>query len=282
MKLKLIAIFTTIILTATSFAQKNNDLAVGTILKQGNSIYYLVRKFSNADQNAAFQRDLDIMRKHALVIDKTKNAQKESDEKIAKAGGKEKASKEILEERAKIDSVLKQLEVDFATNEEAMKKLYGFVSNREYRVIYNESNICIPLTREELSNFKSKDGKSLDAMKIITRGNNSLYVYKNVSGSRENEVLQRMLGFSISRKNEIEKTRQELAKTEDPQEQLKLSQRISNAEKSFAENEENLKKTYGLNKDQSYVIEIVKSDLFLLITPEEEKELRSVMAKQKK
>ena len=163
-----------------------------------------------------------------------------------------------------------------------MKKLYGFVSNREYRVIYNESNICIPLTREELSNFKSKDGKSLDAMKIITRGNNSLYVYKNVSGSRENEVLQRMLGFSISRKNEIEKTRQELAKTEDPQEQLKLSQRISNAEKSFAENEENLKKTYGLNKDQSYVIEIVKSDLFLLITPEEEKELRSAMAKQKK
>ena len=254
MKLKLIAIFTTIILTATSFAQKNNDLAVGTILKQGNSIYYLVRKFSNADQNAAFQRDLDIMRKHALVIDK----------------------------REKIDSVLKQLEVDFATNEEAMKKLYGFVSNREYRVIYNESNICIPLTREELSNFKSKDGKSLDAMKIITRGNNSLYIYKNVSGSRENEVLQRMLGFSISRKNEIEKTRQELAKTEDPQEQLKLSQRISNAEKSFAENEENLKKTYGLNKDQSYVIEIVKSDLFLLITPEEEKELRSAMAKQKK
>ena len=97
---------------------------------------------------------------------------------------------------------------------------------------------------------------------------------KNISGARANEQLQRMLGFTISRKNEIEKLRGELAKTVDPQ-ALKISASISAAEKAMQENEEKLRKTYGIDKNQNYSVEISKSKMYLIITPEEERELRA-------
>ena len=155
------------------------------------------------------------------------------------------------------------------------KKLYGFVSNRDYRITYDESNICVPITKEELSELKSKDGKKLDPLKIITRGNTSLYILKNISGARTNEELQRMLGFSISRKNEIDKLRTELAGTVDPQAQLKISANISAAEKAMQSNEEKLRQKYGIDKNQNYTVEISKSKMYLVITPEEERELRA-------
>ena len=133
----------------------------------------------------------------------------------------------------------------------------------------------MPLTNDELSELKSKDGQKLDPLKIVTRGNTSLYVLKNISGARANEQLQRMLGFTISRKNEIEKLRGELAKTVDPQAQLKISASISAAEKAMQENEEKLRKTYGIDKNQNYSVEISKSKMYLIITPEEERELRA-------
>lgn len=260
---------------APIFAQTSREPRVGDIVRQGDSVYYLVRVFSTPEQNAAFQRDLDIMRRHATAIDKCKLRLKEIADAEKTFEKDPKKLESLAADKKKISAALDRLVKDFSTNEEAMKKLYGFVSNRDYRVTYDESNICVPLTNDELSELKSKDGQKLDPLKIVTRGNTSLYVLKNISGARANEQLQRMLGFTISRKNEIEKLRGELAKTVDPQAQLKISASISAAEKAMQENEEKLRKTYGIDKNQNYSVEISKSKMYLIITPEEERELRA-------
>ena len=260
---------------APIFAQTSREPRAGDIVRQGDSVYYLVRVFSTPEQNAAFQRDLDIMRRHATAIDKCKLRLKEIADAEKTFEKDPKKLESLAADKKKISAALDRLVKDFSTNEEAMKKLYGFVSNRDYRVTYDESNICVPLTNDELSELKSKDGQKLDPLKIVTRGNTSLYVLKNISGARANEQLQRMLGFTISRKNEIEKLRGELSKTVDPQAQLKISASISAAEKAMQENEEKLRKTYGIDKNQNYSVEISKSKMYLIITPEEERELRA-------
>ena len=161
-----------------------------------------------------------------------------------------------------------------------MKKLYGFVANRDYRITYDESNVCVPLTKEELSELKTADGEKLDPLKIITRGDTSVYILKNISGTRENEQLQRMLGFSITRKMEIDKLRDELSQTVDPQEQLKISAAISSAEKAMQENESNLRAKYGIKKERNYAVEVVKSKMFLIISPEEAQEIAAQSKKK--
>ena len=62
---------------APIFAQTSREPRAGDIVRQGDSVYYLVRVFSTPEQNAAFQRDLDIMRRHATAIDKCKLRLKE-------------------------------------------------------------------------------------------------------------------------------------------------------------------------------------------------------------
>lgn len=57
---------------AAAYAQAPREPQAGDIVRQGDSIYYLVRVFSTPEQNASFQRDLDIMRRHAAAIDKCK------------------------------------------------------------------------------------------------------------------------------------------------------------------------------------------------------------------
>ena len=271
---KLFTIFAAIA-TLSASAQTGREPQAGDIVRQGNSIYYLVRVFSTPEQNAAFQRDIDIMRRHATAIDKCKLRIKEITDAEKTFEKDPKKLEALAADKTRISSALDKLVKDFSTNEEAMKKLYGFVSNRDYRITYDESKICVPINKEELSELKSKDGKKLDPLKIITRGNTSLYILKNISGARANEELQRMLGFSISRKNEIDKLRTELAGTVDPQAQLKISANISAAEKAMQSNEEKLRQKYGIDKNQNYTVEISKSKMYLVITPEEERELRA-------
>lgn len=275
MRIKTLFTIFAAIAALSASAQTGSEPQAGYIVRQGNSIYYLVRVFATPEQNAAFQRDIDIMRRHATAIDKCKLRIKEITDAEKTFEKDPKKLEALAADKARISSALDKLVKDFSTNEEAMKKLYGFVSNRDYRITYDESNICVPITKEELSELKSKDGKKLDPLKIITRGNTSLYILKNISGARANEELQRMLGFSISRKNEIDKLRTELAGTVDPQAQLKISANISAAEKAMQSNEEKLRQKYGIDKNQNYTVEISKSKMYLVITPEEELELRA-------
>ncbi len=254
------------------------ELQLGDMVKQGDKIYYLVRIFSTPEQNAAFQRDIDIMRRHASAIDKCKTRLEELAE-LAKSAD-EKKRPQIDTEKARIEKIRDTLTKDFSANEEAMKKLYGFVANRDYRITYDESNVCVPLTKEELSELKTADGEKLDPLKIITRGDTSVYILKNISGTRENEQLQRMLGFSITRKMEIDKLRDELSQTVDPQEQLKISAAISSAEKAMQENESNLRAKYGIQKERNYAVEVVKSKMFLIISPEEAQEIAAQSKKK--
>lgn len=167
---------------AAAYAQAPREPQAGDIVRQGDSIYYLVRVFSTPEQNASFQRDLDIMRRHAAAIDKCKLRIKEIADAEKTFEKDPKKLESLAADKKKISAALDRLVKDFSTNEEAMKKLYGFVSNRDYRVTYEESNICVPLTNDELSGLKSKSGQKLDPLKIVTRGNTSLYVLKNISG----------------------------------------------------------------------------------------------------
>jgi len=236
--------------TNVGFAQEK----IGDIVKAGDTAYMLVREFNTPEQNDTFQRNLEIMRRHAKLID------------VAKA---KLAEEKDESKKSDIAAKLKQIENEFDVNDKAMQKAYAFASNRNYRIIYLESNICAPLTREELSSLTSADGKELDPLKISEKNGVSLYRQCTISGTRENEELQRQIGYSFARKNEIESERQKLSKTTDAQEQLRISQNIVNSEKALQQNEENLRKKYNIKPKSEYVVEIVKSKLYLILTSEE-------------
>lgn len=227
---------------------------IGDVTKVGNSAYMLVREFNTPEQNSTFQRNLEIMRRHAQIINAVKaRVDEEKDENKKK----------------EIKAKLKQLEDEFEVNDKAMQKAYAFSSNRQYRLVFLESNICTPLTKQELSSLRSEDGKELDPMLISERDNTSYYRHMAISGVRENEELQRVLGFSLTRKMEIDQLRQKLAQTTDANDQMKISQQLVNSEKSLKENDEKLRKKYGIKGKKDYFVEISKSKLYLILSPEE-------------
>ena len=168
MRIKTLFTIFAAIAALSASAQTGSEPQAGDIVRQGNSIYYLVRVFATPEQNAAFQRDIDIMRRHATAIDKCKLRIKEITDAEKTFEKDPKKLEALAADKARISSALDKLVKDFSTNEEAMKKLYGFVSNRDYRITYDESNICVPITKEELSELKSKDGKS-DPLKGLER-----------------------------------------------------------------------------------------------------------------
>ena len=72
MRIKTLFTIFAAIAALSASAQTGSEPQAGDIVRQGNSIYYLVRVFATPEQNAAFQRDIDIMRRHATAIDKCK------------------------------------------------------------------------------------------------------------------------------------------------------------------------------------------------------------------
>ena len=222
----------TIAFAALAFATLAATAAekIGDVTKVGNSAYMLVREFNTPEQNSTFQRNLEIMRRHAQIINAVKaKVEEEKDENKKK----------------EMQTKLKQLEDEFEVNDKAMQKAYAFSSNRQYRLVFLESNICTPLTKQELSSLRSEDGKELDPMLISERDNTSFYRHMAISGVKENEELQRVLGFSLTRKIEIDQLRQKLSKTTDADEQMKISQQLVNSEKALKENDEKLREKYG-------------------------------------
>ena len=140
---------------------------LGTMFSTGNAHYYVVRDFDTPEKNTAFTRNVEIMRRYANAIEAIKT-------KIATLpDGEEKTS---------LSNRLKQAEDEFANNDKVMQKLYAFSVARKYRQETFESNICVPITKEELSNLRDADGKELDPLLITERSGNSFYRIKNLKG----------------------------------------------------------------------------------------------------
>ena len=169
--------------------------------------------------------------------------------------------------KAEYEKALKSLEQDFKTNNELMQKTYAFSANRKYRMMFLETNICVPLTAKELSELKDENGKPIDPMKVFQRGNASLYIIGKVVGVKENQELQRMISFVVKRRADMEKLRKDLVATTDAAKQMELTKQLGATENSLNEAEENLRKKYGIKSKADYLIETAKLKLYLILTP---------------
>lgn len=259
--MKKIHILLSILLVTTSslIAEK-----LGDIVKTGNSAYMLVCELNTPEQNTLFQHNINIMQRSAKAID------------FAKAKIKEEKDPA---QKAKYEEALKTLERDFKTNDETMQKKYAFSSHRKYRMVFLETNICVPISAKELSELKDKNGKAIDPMKVFQRGNTSLRVINKIVGVKENQDLQRMIAFVVQRRSEMEKLRKELVSTTDATKQMELTKQLGAIENALNESEENLRKQYGIESKSDYLIETAKLKLYLILTPEE---LVKIEAQQKK
>ena len=249
MKKTYLFLISLLIASTSLFAEK-----LGDVVKAGNSAYMLVCELNTPEQNANFQRNINIMQRSAHAINIAK-------EKIQTE--KDPAKK------AEYEKALKSLERDFKTNDELMQKTYAFSSHRKYRMMFLETNICIPLSSKELSELKDENGKPLDPMKVFQRGNTSLYIASKVIGVKENQELQRMISYVVKRRAEMEKLRKDLVKTTDASKQMELTKQLGATENALNEAEENLRKNYGIKSKSDYLIETAKLKLYLILTPEE-------------
>ncbi len=246
------AIIATAIIASAAFASAQEK--VGDIVKAGDTAYMLVCELKTPEQNVNFQRNINIMQRDSQAIDFFRK----------KIGEESDPAK-----KAELERKLKILEKNFETNDAAMRKAYGFSANRKYRMIFLESNICVPLSNDALSSLKDEAGNALDPMKIFQRGNKSLYLKKTVTGDKDNEALQRTIGFIVKRRADVEKLRKELAETTDPSKQMEITSKLGSGEKALVEAEEKMRVQYGIKSKSDYVIETSKSKLYLVLTPEE-------------
>jgi len=237
---------------------------LGDVVKAGDTAYMLVCELNSPEKNAEFQRNLNIMQSSARAIDALK----------AKIEAEKDAAK-----KSKLESDLAQIERDFKTNDETMRKAYAFSSYRKYRMMFLETNICVPLSSKNLSELVDDDGNKIDPMKVFQRGSTSFLIVKKISGINENQKLQRMIGFVASRRAEIEKLRKELVSTTDANAQMDITKKLGAGENALAEAEENLRKEYGIKSKSHYLIETAKLKLYLILTPEE---LAKIEAQQNK
>ncbi len=252
---KLFIFLFAILALSTSFAEK-----IGDVVKSGSNAYMLVREFNTAEENRNFQRNIEIMQKTARAIDTIKAKSNEETDKAKKE---------------KLEQTLKELERDFKTNDELMQKAYAFSSHRKYRMLFLETNICVPLSEKELSSLKDEKGNALDPMKIFQRGNISLYIINKIEGVEKNQQLQRMIAFVLKRRTDNEKLRKELVKTTDATAQMDITKRLGASETALNEAEEKLRKEYGIKSKSNYLIETSKMKLYLILTPEELKKLEA-------
>ncbi len=227
---------------------------IGDIVKTPAGAYMLVNVFATSAQNEAFQRDIGIMIKHSHLIDMVR--QKRDEEASP-------------EEKAKLDAKLKQMENEFSANDKVMQRIYNFSANRKFKLTFLESYLCVPLTDEEMSNLRSSKGEELNPMRIVQYNKKNVYRVKKISGTKENEELQRAIAYSVSKRMESTKLRSELAKTTDPDVQMDLSKKLGAIEKAINDASAKLKEKYGIESKQSYIIEVSRSKLYIMLSPDE-------------
>ena len=128
---------------------------IGDTAKVGDTTYMFVCELKTPEENANFQRNLNIMQRDSQAVEFFK---------------KQLAAESDAAKKADLQKKLETLEKNFGTNDAAMQKAYNFAASRKYRIVFLESNICVPLTNDELSSLKDADGSALDPMKIFKRG----------------------------------------------------------------------------------------------------------------
>ena len=152
MRIKTLFTIFAAIAALSASAQTGSEPQAGDIVRQGNSIYYLVRVFATPEQNAAFQRDIDIMRRHATAIDKCKLRIKEITDAEKTFEKDPKKLEALAADKARISSALDKLVKDFSTNEEAMKSsTASFPTGITASPMMNPTFAC-PLRRRSFPN----------------------------------------------------------------------------------------------------------------------------------
>lgn len=179
---KFLPVFTAAALSAAP-SQQNPVGDVGDILRLGKSSYMVVFDFNSYPKYEEFQRNAQIM-KNANAAIAAVNAKLEAE--------KDEAAKQSLALQ------LKQLKDEFEINDQTMQRGYNFSSNRQYLVMFLKTNICVPVSDEEFSEYKFKDGTKIDPMSIVKQGGRRFSRKFTLEGPRENDEFQRVLRFSMA------------------------------------------------------------------------------------
>ena len=239
--------------------------SIGDIVKYGQHSYIVVFDFNSLRQFEEFQRNVQIMKAADAQIKKLQEEIKNA------ADAQLKSSLELK---------LKQLDGEFKANDKIMVDGYNFSSSRQYMVRFLKTNICEELSADEYSTFTFRDGKKINPLEIVTKGDKHYYRKSSVLGIKENDELQRAFQYALKIRSDMAALREKLASTSDVEECAKISEQISALEKALKQNEENMKAKYDI-KDGD-VIEVEKSKLMLLLTPEENAKIEAEKAIKQK
>lgn len=261
-------LFSTSLLCA-AIAPNTAELAIGDIVKFGDNSYMVVFNFENYPKYEEFQKNVMIM--------------KNSDAAIAALSIKIESEKDPIAKQ-NLEKQLKQLKDEFDINDKTMQKGYNFASNRNYMLMFLKTNICVPISDEEFSQFQFKDGTKINPLYIIKRNNERFGRKVMIEGLRENEEFQSILRVSMNARTELAKLRKRLDGNTDANDLAQITKQISELEKSAKENEKKLFEKYGLKGGSSYMIEVEKSKLLMRLTPEDLAKIdaqRKIEAQQK-
>jgi len=253
--MKKISLLIVLFLYSSVFAEEK----IGDTFQSGSNMYMLVNIFNDAARFDEFQKNVEILKRENAIL-------KEEIKKLALV--KDDAEKKELQNK------VKELEDSMEASEALMLRYYHFSTKRQYRFVFEETKLCVPLTDDEVTNLKSSTGVELDAEKIIEKDGKKLYVCSEISGIKENEKFQRALNFPMMRANEIAKLREELSKESDIVKKADISEKIVLAENALKEAQELLRKDYNLDSSKNSSMEVEKVRLYLLLTPEEQIKLK--------
>lgn len=261
--MKKIILYTLIsVATVVGFAQNKR----GDIIKSGKQYFIYLSEFRTPEVNEEFQRNLSIIQ--------AQNAQlKQIKDRIA--------SSQKEEEKLYLQATMKKLENEYKANEKIMGQAYGFASNRTYKQIYFKSNLCVILTKEEIAQLKMNN-KPLDPQKMANKGNYSMYRIKEIDGPKENEQLQIKLTDLMNKQLEINRYRKQLSETKDAVAQKSINAKIVEAESQIKNIDKQLRATYAIPEGRDYAVEVANSRLYMLLTPQEVKQIEEQIAKNNK
>lgn len=233
---------------------KSPELALGDIVKFGDKSYMVVFNFDNYPKYEEFQRNTLIMKNtNAAILGLMDKIGKESDP-VAKAN---------------LERQLKQFQDEFDINDKTMQRGYNFSSKRNYMLMFLKTNICIPISKEEFSQYQFKSGEKINPLDIVSK-DGAHYMRKiSIDGFNENAQFQKVLRDSLTYRSELAQLRKRLDNNSNLKEVSEISEKIAELEKALKQSEQELFTKYGLKGGASYLIEIEKSKLLMLLTPED-------------
>lgn len=224
------------------------------VIRINNNSYMVVFPFESHQQYSEFEYNRRLLSESYSEMNSLK---------IKVEAEKDEAKKKIL------NNELSEKTMIFQANEDAMVKGYNYSNNRQYLVLFLKSHICVPISDEEFSNMEFKDGTKIDMLKIVKSGNKRFYRNIEIDGFQNNQDFQGMLAYALARRTEMSELRNQLADIVDVQKINETTQKLTALEAAIKENEKILDKKFGLKSGSTYMVEIEKARLMLLLTPEE-------------